>query len=146
MAPIASRASATSRTIATWPRQARCQSVCGSVSPVLAGRAAAKVLLYREIRGFYLDADYLWGDPGNQGLIRYADIPDEGGLRRRLAELGVTHVLVNSGLGIYQPGRGDYDAHVVALMDGVLSSGHRVLGAGAFALYELAPLDGGGSL
>jgi hypothetical protein len=110
-----------------------------SVDRRLAG-TKARILLYREIRGYYLDSDYLWGDPGNQGLIRYASIPDPDGLRRRLAELGVTHVLVNAGLGIYQPGRGDYDPHVVALMDGVLSSGaRRVLADGPFALYELLP-------
>lgn len=115
-----------------------------AVDRLLAGRPGAKVLLYREIRGYYLDADYAWGDPGNQGLIRYADIPDAGSLRGRLAELGVTHVLVNNGLGIYQPGRGDYDAHVVELMDGVLSSAQLALGSGVFGLYELPPPSGGG--
>ena len=57
--------------------------------------ARGKVLLFREIRGYYLDVDYMWGDPLNQGLIRYAELGGPEALAAELAKLGVTHVLVN---------------------------------------------------
>ena len=90
------------------------------ISRALAG-TRARVLLFREIRGYYLDVDYLWGDPYNQGLIDYRDLPDARALRRRLAFLGVTHVLVNEELGMYAPGSGYYDARTLALMAGALA-------------------------
>lgn len=102
----------------------------------LAG-SGAKVLLWREIRGYGLSVDYLWGDPGNQGLVRYDRMEDSDALAARLRELGVTHVLVNEGLGIYRPGQGDYTERVVALMDGVLARGRVVAKAGALSLVAL---------
>ncbi|MBI3506862.1 MAG: phospholipid carrier-dependent glycosyltransferase [Proteobacteria bacterium] len=110
-----------------------------SVNQKLSGRPDARVLLFRETRGYYLDARYIWGDPGNQGVILYKELSRPEDLRARLSELGVTHVLVNSGLAIYRPGHGDYDAHVMSLMDGVLSRFARpVLSGNGLALLELS--------
>lgn len=58
--------------------------------------ADAKVLLYREVRGYHLERPYLVGDPQNEVLIGYETIRDEAALRRRLLALGITHVLVNT--------------------------------------------------
>ncbi|MCX5795925.1 MAG: glycosyltransferase family 39 protein [Elusimicrobia bacterium] len=57
--------------------------------------ADARILLYREVRPFYLDRYVLIGDPQNEMLIRYEerDTPEE--LYRRLRELGLTAVLVD---------------------------------------------------
>jgi len=30
-----------------------------------------RIVLFREIRGYYLEKDYIWGDPVNQGIISY---------------------------------------------------------------------------
>lgn len=81
-----------------------------------------RVLLFREIRGYYLDADYIWGDPMNQGVIRYTDIRGPKALHARLKELGITHVLVNRGLTMYDPAaRGSYyDRRTSGMMEALL--------------------------
>ena len=97
----------------------------------------SKTLLFREIRGFYLDADYLWGDPVNQNLIAYRGL-DAGGLRRRLSELGITHVLVNEGLGMYGEREGYYDRHVMTVMGDILANrAIPVLRQGGLTLWRL---------
>ena len=55
----------------------------------------SKVILYGDTRGFYLERDYMWGDPGHNALIPYADLSDAEGLIEFLSELGVTHALLN---------------------------------------------------
>lgn len=107
-----------------------------SVDRLLAGKPA-RVLLFREIRGYHLDADYLWGDPVNQGLLRYGEMKDPDALLARLRELGVTHVLVNGGIEMYQPGATYYSPRTAALMDAALERGRRVLRADPLALFEL---------
>lgn len=104
---------------------------------LLEGRRA-KVLLFREIRGFYLRASYMWGDPLNQGLIDYARLEDGRALERRLRELGVTHVLVNEATAMYRPGGPVYDLRTGALMDDVLSRARPLDRLGGLSLYELS--------
>jgi hypothetical protein len=106
------------------------------VNAALRGRPAL-VLLFREIRGYYLDVPYMWGDPLNQGLIQYGRLPDPAALAARLRELGVTHVLVNEGPAIYAPGGPVYDLRTIALMDGVLRRSRRVLLRAPLSLYEI---------
>lgn len=55
----------------------------------------SKVILYGDTRGFYLERDYLWGDPGHNALIPYAETPNAEGLVEFLSKLGVTHALLN---------------------------------------------------
>ncbi len=54
-----------------------------------------KVILYGEPRGFYLDVDYLWGDPGHHRLIPYDRLKTPQGLVAYLRGMGVTDVLIN---------------------------------------------------
>lgn len=55
----------------------------------------ARILLYREIYGYYIDREIVWGCPGDQGLIQYHRYsPDGEDLRRVLNDLGITHILV----------------------------------------------------
>ncbi len=56
----------------------------------------AKIALYGEPRGYYLDRDYLWADPGHSGLIRYQEISDADDLVAEWRRLGVTHVVINA--------------------------------------------------
>jgi dolichyl-phosphate-mannose-protein mannosyltransferase len=58
----------------------------------------AKILLFQEIRGYFLDHDYMWGDPVNQAMVFYPELADGEALRQRLKELGVTHLLLGLGL------------------------------------------------
>ena len=76
----------------------------------------AKVLLFREIRGYGAGFDYLWGDPMNQALIDYRAISDPEALFARLKSLGVTHVLENTASGLYREDPGYYDRRTLALM------------------------------
>ncbi|MFH2203975.1 MAG: hypothetical protein ABIJ96_12720 [Elusimicrobiota bacterium] len=98
----------------------------------------AKVLLFREIRGYYLDLDYMWGDPLNQGQIAYADLDGPDQLYARLRELGVTHILVNKGLAMYAPRDGYYDPKTVLMMERTLSRfSRRMLARQPLELYRL---------
>jgi hypothetical protein len=56
---------------------------------------AAKVALYGEPRGYYLDRDYMWAEPGHSGLIRYEQVESGEDLVREWRRLGVTHVMIN---------------------------------------------------
>lgn len=76
----------------------------------------AKVLLFREVRGYGAGFDYQWGDPMNQALVDYRRIPDPEALSRRLKGLGITHILDHSGSHLYRPDPGYYDARTLALM------------------------------
>jgi len=55
----------------------------------------ARLITYGEPRGFYLDRDYLWGDPGHHTLIPYESIRSFQDLRAHWRRLGVSHVLIN---------------------------------------------------
>ncbi|MFQ6132144.1 MAG: ArnT family glycosyltransferase [Armatimonadota bacterium] len=55
----------------------------------------AKVALYGEPRGYFLDIDYMWADMGHSTLIDYAGMRDPDELLRRYRELGVTHLMIN---------------------------------------------------
>lgn len=105
-------------------------------SAELAGKRA-RVLLFREIRGYYLDVDYLWGDPYNQGLIDYRAMASSDELLKRLVQLRVTHVLVNDELGMYAPGSGYYDDKTRRLMDGVLARDPAPERDGPMSLHRL---------
>ncbi len=99
----------------------------------------SRVLLFREIRGYYLDARYQWGDPVNQGLIAYDAMRGPEELSARLRELGITHVLVNEGLAIYGPSPGYYTPRTLALMEDFLRAETiPVLRRGALALHALS--------
>jgi len=98
----------------------------------------AKVLLFREIRGYGAGFDYLWGDPVNQALIDYRALPDSEALAARLKALGVTHVLDHPGSTLYREDPGYYDRRTLTLMADCLRRRARpVLDDGGIALYEL---------
>lgn len=98
----------------------------------------AKVLLWRETRGYGAGFDYLWGDPINQGLLEYRRLPDPAALRARLKELGITHVLENADSTLYREDPGYYDARTLALMAECLRAGARArLARGGLVLHEL---------
>jgi hypothetical protein len=56
----------------------------------------SKIVFYGNPLGFYCDKPYLWGEPGHSTYVSGAGIQSPEDLRRRLAELGVTHILVNT--------------------------------------------------
>lgn len=98
----------------------------------------ARVLLFREIRGYGAGFDYVWGDPMNQAEVDYAKIPGPDALLARLKALGVTHVLDHPGSALYRDAPGYYDPRTLALMSEALRRGGRVvLDRGGLVLYQL---------
>lgn len=71
----------------------------------------ARVLLFREVRGFYLNRSFFYGDPQNDTVISYDTLATPSDLHRRLLSLGVTHVLVNPSLTVF---REDWPAYLRA--------------------------------
>ncbi|MGD9496336.1 MAG: glycosyltransferase family 39 protein [Armatimonadota bacterium] len=55
----------------------------------------ARIALYGEPRGYYLDRDYLWAEPGHSALIDYERVDSADDLVAEWRRLGVTHVVVN---------------------------------------------------
>ncbi|MBI5200079.1 MAG: hypothetical protein HY925_00705, partial [Elusimicrobia bacterium] len=100
--------------------------------------ADSRVLLYREVRSYWLGLDYRWGDPLNQAVIPYAALSSPEELRAALAREGITHVLVNDELAMYGPSQRYYDERALALMDGVLKRHADPPGKfGPISLYRL---------
>jgi hypothetical protein len=59
--------------------------------------AGAKVLLLNEVRGFYLDPPYQWGDWSQSTVIPWDRLQTVEDMDVELAKQGITHVLVNWG-------------------------------------------------
>ncbi|MFH1369208.1 MAG: glycosyltransferase family 39 protein [Elusimicrobiota bacterium] len=96
----------------------------------------SKVFLYRELRGYYLERNYLWGDPINQTEVVYGKYAKPAELKKRLDELDVTHVLVN--YNMYMPSETYYDSRTVFLMESVILRYCReIYEANGIILYSL---------
>ncbi len=98
----------------------------------------AKVLLFRETRGYGAGFDYVWGDPLNQIRIDYRRFTGPDELLARLKALGITHVLDHPSSHLYQEDPGYYDARTIGLMGAAMMRGARTVHARTgIALYEL---------
>ena len=96
-----------------------------------------RVLLFGENRGFYLDADYLWGDPMIQKVIDYRALKTPQRLRTRLQELGVGWVLFRT--DVYDEKY--LDPEIVRLMAAMLEHyGEEKYAHGPVKIFEL-PMD-----
>ncbi|MBI3026884.1 glycosyltransferase family 39 protein [Candidatus Woesearchaeota archaeon] len=56
----------------------------------------SKILLFRDTRGYFLDRDYVWGDPLMQLYIDYSKFKNEDELYEELKSKGITHILANT--------------------------------------------------
>lgn len=100
--------------------------------------SGSKVLLFREVRGYHLRADYQWGDPVIQSQIIYERTASPEALRQELARQGLDFVLVNENK-VHDASY--YTPRTLALMDETLKRhGRLVLRDGGFALFNLLPL------
>lgn len=57
----------------------------------------AKILMMQEVRGFYLDRAYQWGNPEQNALIPWDALDTPEAMDAALREQGITHALVNWG-------------------------------------------------
>jgi hypothetical protein len=96
----------------------------------------AFVLLFSEVRGYYLRKNYMWGDPLNQALIAYQNYASPEELLARLRELGVTHIIIN--YASYGVDELYYNERTMLLMSGVISRhAKRIYSENSVILYEL---------
>lgn len=101
-----------------------------------------RVLLFREIRGYHLRADYQWGDPVMQTQILYDRIGSPEALRETLQQRRLNFVLVNEANGLYGPNEDYYSRRTLALMDAMLARyGREALREGPLVLHALRPLE-----
>ncbi|HEY3414630.1 MAG TPA: hypothetical protein VGM51_16445 [Armatimonadota bacterium] len=70
-------------------------NVCKAVNAQLP--ANTRLLLLNEVRGFYLDRPYEWGDGAQSTVIPWETLRSAEDMNRVLKEQGVTHVLINWG-------------------------------------------------
>lgn len=80
----------------------------------------ARVCTYGEVRCFYFDRDYFWGEPGHSDLIAYDRMHTASDLVARYRELGITHVLINLQ---YLPGFRDSPDPTFALLREAMDCG-----------------------
>lgn len=100
-----------------------------------------RILLFREIRGYYLRREYRWGDPLNQGTLPYETLNTPEVLYSALKQQGITHVLDfpdapivsrSTGLSYYTP-------EILERMQTVLQQHGRIVGqAGGGVLWSLS--------
>ncbi|MBI1935164.1 glycosyltransferase family 39 protein [Candidatus Woesearchaeota archaeon] len=64
---------------------------------------SAKILLFRDTRGYFIDRGYVWADPLTQAYIDYSNIKSEDDYYKELKRLGITHILVNNNFGWRNP-------------------------------------------
>jgi hypothetical protein len=66
------------------------------------------IAILNDTRGFYIDRNYIWGNPACQKYFNYDTIRDEGDLVSRWLEKGVTDVLVERGNIMWPISGGEY--------------------------------------
>lgn len=83
---------------------------------------SGKIVFFREIRGYYLKKDYIWGDPSNQGVISYQST------KQTLEELrnnGVKYAVVN--FNIYSKTGDGYTDTVFKIMNEITEKHSKLL-------------------
>lgn len=100
--------------------------------------SGSKILLFQEVRGYHLRAEYQWGDPVIQSQIIYERLDSPEALRTELHRQGLDFVIVNENK-VHDASY--YTPRTLALMDETLKRhGRPVLRDGGFALFTLLPL------
>ncbi len=99
--------------------------------------SSSKILLYKEVRGYYLNREYAWGDPLNPGVFSYREMRNSLELYSKIKGLGFTHILYNPTIGEYRGDRAYYEKSD-QLMRELLQTKTRLLyGKDGVGLFEL---------
>lgn len=109
--------------------------------------SGARVLMYKDVRGYFLDRSYAWGDPLNPGVLDFRVLNSPEALGRELKRLGFTHIVYNP---FIEPTRGDrsyYDRADRLMADFLIHRGRALSirgGGGLFAISgdPLSPAEG----
>lgn len=98
--------------------------------------ARARLFLYRDFRGYYLERPYEFGNALDGGASLVAGAADAEDLRARLRAAGFTHLAYNATLGQYH-GDAAYYERADRLVEELLSRSRVVAREGPLALAEL---------
>lgn len=79
-----------------------------------------RVLLFDEVRGYYLDVPYLWGDPHNELAVGFYQIQTAEELWARMMTLRITHVLTRDRNSVVIGPATPYGARAFGLMEKML--------------------------
>ena len=96
-----------------------------------------KILLFGEVRGFFLERQYAWGDPLAQTAVYYPQIPTPERLHRELRRQGFSHVL----LARTKLGGDTYPPRPLALMETVVLGGRLVAFRDGYELYDIRRIE-----
>ncbi len=98
--------------------------------------AEAKIISYGEPRLFYLDRDYLWGEPSYHRLLGYDTMRTADDLLEAYRNQGLTHVLMNQQ---FFPGGSPANERIATLLGEALAAGEveRMVGAPERGPYEV---------
>ncbi len=55
----------------------------------------ARIVLFDEVRGFYLDREYIWGNPGHHEIVPWREFEVGADMVEFFRGRGFTHALVN---------------------------------------------------
>ena len=100
----------------------------------------SKILLFRDTRGYFLDREYVWGDPLLQVFIDYSKYSNEEDFYDDLKLLGVTHILVNNEFDYegFIVNEYRYNERILNMMDRLLKKHAReIYNAGGITISEL---------
>lgn len=101
---------------------------------------SSRILLFRDNRGYFIDKQYVLGDPLLQSYIDYSKFKNEQDMYNELKHLGITHILTNNEFEwrgfIFNEYR--YNTKIVYLMDRLLKkSAISLYNYGGIEIYEL---------
>ncbi|OGP88465.1 MAG: hypothetical protein A2156_03285 [Deltaproteobacteria bacterium RBG_16_48_10] len=91
-----------------------------------------------EVRGYYLDRDYVWAHPIGQRFFRFEQIPDGSSLRQALAANGIDYLLDNRQEWDIVLTKYKYYDHLIRLLDELITAyGEKLYSAGDISVYRL---------
>jgi len=98
-----------------------------------------RIFLVGDVRGYYLDIPYVWGDPLNQRVIDYAQMRTPEELAQALYSLGVTHLAYNREAVHSGREAGYFTGRSVVLIEDMLARHSRLQwSVNSWSLYSLA--------
>lgn len=97
-----------------------------------------RILLIGDLRGYYLDVPYAWGDPLNQPLINYSQLNTPEELMKQLQVQHITHVVLHRGIPFLWNNPDIFDPHARELLETTVTAYGRLLYQnGPIALIQL---------
>jgi 4-amino-4-deoxy-L-arabinose transferase-like glycosyltransferase len=100
---------------------------------------ARLLLATYEVRGYYLDRDYMWAHPIAQRLLRFEQVPDGSSLRQLLAANGIDYLLDNRQESDETLTSFEYYGHFSRLLDAmIVTYGEELYSESGVTLYRLS--------